>query len=90
MFREFFRWFRHRWADDAIHQLPSGLLDRLANQIRAGETAHIGGIGACIEGALPNGYLLQQGNIRERVRQQVVDECLPACVSGTLSATMAF
>jgi uncharacterized membrane protein len=68
------RWVRHRWADDAVRRLPSGLNDRLAAHVRRGERTHSGEIRVSIESALPGSYLLQSAAMKTLLRQRAVDE----------------
>nr|WP_315463658.1 TPM domain-containing protein [uncultured Rhodoferax sp.] len=74
MWQRWTRWLRHRWADDALRQLPPGLSDQLTAQIRQSECAHSGEIRVCIEAALPGSYLLQTASMKALVRQRAVDE----------------
>ncbi len=74
MMQRWIRWLRHRWAEDAVQQLPVGLSERLAAHVGQSESSHSGEIRVCIEGALPGSYLLQPYNLKSLVRQRAVDE----------------
>ncbi len=74
MLQLWIRWLRHRWADDAVRQLPSGLSVRLAAHVRRGERTHSGEIRVSIESALPGSYLLQSAAMKTLLRQRAVDE----------------
>ncbi|WP_366481824.1 TPM domain-containing protein [Rhodoferax sp.] len=67
------RWLRHRWADDAVGQLPSGFGERIADMIRNSERSHTAEICFYVESSLPSSTLWQrcemQGLLKQRAQQ---------------------
>ena len=53
------RLIRHRWMDEAHRVVTPDMLERLKQRVAASENQHTGEICICIEGGLPNSYLLQ-------------------------------
>lgn len=59
MVRRIPRWFKHRWAEDAVDTLPTAARSRIQARIAASEALHTGEIRICVEAGLPNGYLIR-------------------------------
>jgi uncharacterized membrane protein len=68
------RLLRHRWLDDAGLSVSKEMTHRLAQHIAASELRHTGEVRMCIEGGLPNSYLLRGDPISRISRQRAVEQ----------------
>lgn len=64
------RWLRHRWADDAVSQLPRGFGERIADMIRKSERSHTAEVCFHVESSLPSSILWQRCDMKELLRKR--------------------
>ena len=65
---------RHRWVGESSHVVDPDMLKRLTQRVTNSEQQHIGEVRICIEGALPNSYLLRTGSMRAITRQRALSQ----------------
>ncbi len=74
MWERIIRVVRHRWVGEASHVVGPDMLKRLTEQVTKSERLHSGEVRICIEGALPNSYLVRTGSMRSITRQRALSQ----------------